>query len=71
MPYTQALLSNGMATGYHAKAAPPTVTMPRLKVYLLWLLILCLMLIALLLLLLLLLCYHVTIDTCRPWFPVR
>jgi hypothetical protein len=69
MPYTQALLSNGMATGYHAKAAPPTVTMPRLKVYLLWLLILCLMLIALLLLLLL--CYHVTIDTCRPWFPVR
>lgn len=40
MPYTQALLSNGMATGYHAKAAPPTVTMPRLKVYLLWLLIL-------------------------------
>ncbi|KAJ6915789.1 Kinesin-like protein KIN-14A [Populus alba x Populus x berolinensis] len=31
MPYTQALLSNGMATGYHAKAAPPTVTMPRLK----------------------------------------
>lgn len=34
MPYTQALLSNGMAIGYHAKAAPPTVTMPRLKVYL-------------------------------------
>ncbi|KAJ6732747.1 PHOSPHATIDYLINOSITOL GLYCAN-RELATED [Salix koriyanagi] len=31
MPYTQALLSNGMAIGYHAKAAPPTVTMPRLK----------------------------------------
>ena len=32
MPYTQSLLSNGMAIGYHAKAAPPTVTMPRLKV---------------------------------------
>ncbi|KAK9109129.1 hypothetical protein Sjap_017189 [Stephania japonica] len=31
MPYTQALLSNGKATGFHAKAAPPTVTMPRLK----------------------------------------
>ncbi|XP_050371365.1 GPI ethanolamine phosphate transferase 2 isoform X2 [Argentina anserina] len=31
MPYTQSLLSNGMAIGYHAKAAPPTVTMPRLK----------------------------------------
>lgn len=31
MPYTQSLLANGMATGYHAKAAPPTVTMPRLK----------------------------------------
>ncbi|XP_042507866.1 GPI ethanolamine phosphate transferase 2 isoform X2 [Macadamia integrifolia] len=31
MPYTQSLLSNGMAVGYHAKAAPPTVTMPRLK----------------------------------------
>lgn len=32
MPYTQSLLANGMAIGYHAKAAPPTVTMPRLKV---------------------------------------
>ncbi|XP_024185505.1 GPI ethanolamine phosphate transferase 2 isoform X3 [Rosa chinensis] len=31
MPYTQSLLGNGMAIGYHAKAAPPTVTMPRLK----------------------------------------
>ncbi|XP_021841060.1 uncharacterized protein [Spinacia oleracea] len=31
MPYTRSLLANGMATGYHAKAAPPTVTMPRLK----------------------------------------
>ncbi|KAJ8619053.1 hypothetical protein MRB53_015239 [Persea americana] len=31
MPYTQSLLSNGGAVGYHAKAAPPTVTMPRLK----------------------------------------
>ncbi|CAK7339628.1 unnamed protein product [Dovyalis caffra] len=31
MPYTHSLLSNGMAIGYHAKAAPPTVTMPRLK----------------------------------------
>lgn len=31
MPYTQSLLVNGMAIGYHAKAAPPTVTMPRLK----------------------------------------
>ncbi|XP_068638357.1 GPI ethanolamine phosphate transferase 2 isoform X2 [Aristolochia californica] len=31
MPYTQSLLSNGKAIGYHAKAAPPTVTMPRLK----------------------------------------
>ncbi|XP_010254518.1 PREDICTED: GPI ethanolamine phosphate transferase 2 isoform X2 [Nelumbo nucifera] len=31
MPYTQSLLSSGMAVGYHAKAAPPTVTMPRLK----------------------------------------
>ncbi|GMH24143.1 hypothetical protein Nepgr_025986 [Nepenthes gracilis] len=31
MPYTQSLLANGMAIGYHAKAAPPTVTMPRLK----------------------------------------
>lgn len=32
MPYTQSLLANRMAIGYHAKAAPPTVTMPRLKV---------------------------------------
>ncbi|KAK3024564.1 hypothetical protein RJ639_043504, partial [Escallonia herrerae] len=31
MPYTQSLLANKKATGYHAKAAPPTVTMPRLK----------------------------------------
>ncbi|WOK96220.1 GPI ethanolamine phosphate transferase 2 isoform X1 [Canna indica] len=31
MPYTQSLLSNGKARAYHAKAAPPTVTMPRLK----------------------------------------
>ncbi|XP_021897499.1 GPI ethanolamine phosphate transferase 2 isoform X2 [Carica papaya] len=31
MPYTQSLLANGVAVGYHAKAAPPTVTMPRLK----------------------------------------
>ncbi|KAG6549640.1 hypothetical protein Mapa_008618 [Marchantia paleacea] len=31
MSYTQNLLSNGSALGYHAKAAPPTVTMPRLK----------------------------------------
>ncbi|CAI9111460.1 OLC1v1011684C3 [Oldenlandia corymbosa var. corymbosa] len=31
MPYTQSLLAKGKAMGYHAKAAPPTVTMPRLK----------------------------------------
>ncbi|KAL4197269.1 hypothetical protein AMTRI_Chr04g250260 [Amborella trichopoda] len=31
MPYTQSLLLNGKAVGYHARAAPPTVTMPRLK----------------------------------------
>ncbi|CAN0858323.1 GPI ethanolamine phosphate transferase 2 [Linum grandiflorum] len=31
MPYTHSLLSTGRAFGYHAKAAPPTVTMPRLK----------------------------------------
>ncbi|KAF7130490.1 hypothetical protein RHSIM_Rhsim10G0172300 [Rhododendron simsii] len=31
MPYTQLLLASGMAFGYHARAAPPTVTMPRLK----------------------------------------
>ncbi|KAL3701112.1 hypothetical protein R1sor_019134 [Riccia sorocarpa] len=31
MPYTQNLLATGSALGYHAKAAPPTVTMPRLK----------------------------------------
>lgn len=32
MPYTHSLLANGMALGYHSRAAPPTVTMPRLKV---------------------------------------
>jgi ethanolaminephosphotransferase len=32
MPYTQSLLAGCRAVGYHAKAAPPTVTMPRLKV---------------------------------------
>lgn len=32
MPYTQSLLAKGLAIGYHAKATPPTVTMPRLKV---------------------------------------
>ncbi len=32
MPYTQKLLTSGRALGFHAKAAPPTVTMPRLKV---------------------------------------
>ncbi|XP_039157655.1 GPI ethanolamine phosphate transferase 2 isoform X2 [Eucalyptus grandis] len=31
MPYTQSLLANGFAVGYHAKVAPPTVTMPCLK----------------------------------------
>ncbi|XP_037453717.1 GPI ethanolamine phosphate transferase 2-like isoform X1 [Triticum dicoccoides] len=31
MPYTQSLLADCRAVGYHAKAAPPTVTMPRLK----------------------------------------
>ncbi|KAJ1281320.1 hypothetical protein BS78_04G297300 [Paspalum vaginatum] len=31
MPYTQSLLAGCKATAYHAKAAPPTVTMPRLK----------------------------------------
>ncbi|PKI42107.1 hypothetical protein CRG98_037560 [Punica granatum] len=31
MPYTQTLLSTGVAVGFHAKAAPPTVTMPCLK----------------------------------------
>ncbi|KAL2650538.1 hypothetical protein R1flu_018666 [Riccia fluitans] len=31
MPYTQNLMATGSALGYHAKAAPPTVTMPRLK----------------------------------------
>ncbi|CAN6227882.1 unnamed protein product [Urochloa humidicola] len=31
MPYTQSLLADCKAVGYHAKAAPPTVTMPRLK----------------------------------------
>lgn len=32
MPFTHNLLSTGKGLGYHAKAAPPTVTMPRLKV---------------------------------------
>ncbi|XP_020580858.1 GPI ethanolamine phosphate transferase 2 isoform X2 [Phalaenopsis equestris] len=31
MPYTQSLLSERKALAFHAKAAPPTVTMPRLK----------------------------------------
>ncbi|KAI0507117.1 hypothetical protein KFK09_013235 [Dendrobium nobile] len=31
MPYTQFLLSERRAIAFHAKAAPPTVTMPRLK----------------------------------------
>ncbi|GAV59225.1 LOW QUALITY PROTEIN: Phosphodiest domain-containing protein, partial [Cephalotus follicularis] len=31
MPFTHSLLANGAAIGFHAKAAPPTVTMPRLK----------------------------------------
>uniref|UniRef100_A0A0D9VLU7 GPI ethanolamine phosphate transferase 2 C-terminal domain-containing protein n=1 Tax=Leersia perrieri TaxID=77586 RepID=A0A0D9VLU7_9ORYZ len=31
MPYTQSLIAGCKAAGYHAKAAPPTVTMPRLK----------------------------------------
>lgn len=31
MPYTRSLLAKRMAIGYHSKAAPPTVTMPRLK----------------------------------------
>ncbi|XP_078444466.1 alkaline-phosphatase-like family protein isoform X2 [Wolffia australiana] len=31
MPYTHSLLSTGKALGYHALAATPTVTMPRLK----------------------------------------
>ncbi|XP_076928974.1 GPI ethanolamine phosphate transferase 2 [Bidens hawaiensis] len=31
MPYTQSLLASKMALAYHAKAAPPTVTLPRLK----------------------------------------
>ncbi|CAA7401578.1 unnamed protein product [Spirodela intermedia] len=31
MPYTHSLLSSGKALGYHALAATPTVTMPRLK----------------------------------------
>uniref|UniRef100_UPI001CB9D402 GPI ethanolamine phosphate transferase 2 n=1 Tax=Erigeron canadensis TaxID=72917 RepID=UPI001CB9D402 len=31
MPYTQSLLASKIALGYHAKAAPPTVTLPRLK----------------------------------------
>ena len=32
MPYTHSLLSSKKALGYHAIAATPTVTMPRLKV---------------------------------------
>lgn len=32
MPFTHSLLASGKGFGYHAKAAPPTVTMPRLKV---------------------------------------
>ena len=32
MPFTHSLLATGKGLGYHAKAAPPTVTMPRLKV---------------------------------------
>lgn len=32
MPFTHSLISAGKGLGYHAKAAPPTVTMPRLKV---------------------------------------
>jgi len=32
MPFTHSLLASGKGLGYHAKAAPPTVTMPRLKV---------------------------------------
>ncbi|KAH7297933.1 hypothetical protein KP509_25G019500 [Ceratopteris richardii] len=31
MPYTHELLLNKKAVGFHARAAPPTVTMPRLK----------------------------------------
>ncbi|XP_024383334.1 uncharacterized protein [Physcomitrium patens] len=31
MPFTHSLISAGKGLGYHAKAAPPTVTMPRLK----------------------------------------
>ncbi|RRT72270.1 hypothetical protein B296_00022888 [Ensete ventricosum] len=36
MPYTQSLLSGGKAQGYYAKAAPPTVTMPRFYTILAW-----------------------------------
>lgn len=32
MPYMQSLLNSGLSLGFHSKAAPPTVTMPRLKV---------------------------------------
>lgn len=32
MPFTHSLLVSRKGFGYHAKAAPPTVTMPRLKV---------------------------------------
>ncbi|MCO5584197.1 hypothetical protein L7F22_038120 [Adiantum nelumboides] len=31
MPFTQGLISSRRAMGFHARAAPPTVTMPRLK----------------------------------------
>lgn len=32
MPYTNQLLSKGASYGFTAKARPPTVTMPRIKV---------------------------------------
>ena len=32
MHFTQSLLTARKAIGFHARAAPPTVTMPRLKV---------------------------------------
>ena len=32
MHFTQSLLTTRKAIGFHARAAPPTVTMPRLKV---------------------------------------
>lgn len=34
MPYTAGLIKNGKACLYKAKAEPPTVTMPRIKVLL-------------------------------------